>query len=199
MTKDMTAHIRSRVASVGLLAVLLLVLTTVAPSARAEAPAPDPKVADFEVDFMTDMIDHHTMAVMMAEACVQKALHDDLASMCEAIVQTQSQEITQMQAWLVDWYKVSHAPQMTTGQMRSMSQLDRLEGEDFEIAFMRSMIRHHWSAIREAKRCLADAAHPQLLSLCESIEATQLEEIATMQRWLEQWYDRTGGRPAGVA
>ena len=156
-------------------------------------------MADFEVDFMTDMIDHHAMAVMMAEVCVEKAVHEDLASMCESIVATQSQEIMQMQSWLADWYGVSHEPQMTTGQMRSMAHLDRLEGEDYEIAFMRSMIRHHWSAIREAERCLANAEHPQLLSLCESIEATQLEEIATMQDWLEQWYDRGGGGPADPA
>jgi uncharacterized protein (DUF305 family) len=199
MTKDTTADIRPRMARVGLLAALLLVLTSVfVPSARAEAPAQDPKVADFEVDFMTDMIDHHAMAVMMAEACVEKAVHEDLTSMCESIVQTQSQEVMQMQSWLADWYGVSYEPQMTTGQMRSMAHLERLEGEDYEIAFVRSMIRHHWTAIREADKCVANAEHPQLLSLCESIETTQLEEIATMQAWLDQWYDRRGGRPAGT-
>ena len=64
--KGTAVHTRSRVASVGLVAGLLLVLTAlVAPSARADAPAQDPKASDFEVDFMTDMIDHHAMAVMM--------------------------------------------------------------------------------------------------------------------------------------
>lgn len=126
-------------------------------------------------------------------------MHDDLASMCESIEQTQSQEILDMQSWLADWYGVSHEPDMTTGQMRSMARLDRLEGADYEIAFMRSMIRHHWSAIGEADKCLANAEHPELLSLCGSIEATQLEEIATMQGWLDQWYSRHAGRPAQSA
>jgi uncharacterized protein (DUF305 family) len=46
---------------------------------------------------------------------------------------------------------------------------------------------------------LDNAEHPELLSLCESIEAAQLEEIARMQGWLEQWYDVRGGRPADTA
>lgn len=199
MVKGLAAA-HKRIAGTGVLAALLLVLTAfVAPSARAEAPATDPKAAAFEVDFLTDMIDHHHMAVMMAESCVEKATHEELAATCESIVQTQSQEIMQMQAWLADWYGVSHEPEMTTGDMRSMARLDRLTGEDYEIAFMRSMIRHHWSAIREAEECLSKAEHPELLALCESIRKTQLEEIATMQMWLEEWYDRSGGRPAGTA
>ena len=32
----------------------------------ASAPAPSPATANFEIKFMTDMIDHHYMAVMMA-------------------------------------------------------------------------------------------------------------------------------------
>ncbi|MFZ1372294.1 DUF305 domain-containing protein [Nostocoides sp.] len=200
MTKGLPVENRFRLVLVWLLAASSLVLfSVVAPSARANAPAQDPKVADFEVDFMTDMIDHHAMAVMMAESCVQKAVHEDLASMCESIGATQSQEILQMQSWLAEWYGDSHEPQMTTGQKRSMAHLDRLEGEEYEIAFMRSMIRHHWSAVREAARCLDNAEHPELLSLCESIEAAQLEEIARMQGWLEQWYDVRGGRPADTA
>lgn len=191
---------RARLTGAGLLAALLLVLMAfVAPSARAEAPAQDPKAAEFEVDFMTDMIDHHAMAVMMAEICTEKAVHEELVATCESIVQTQSQEIAQMQTWLADWYGVSHEPEMTSGQMRSMAHLQRLEGADYEIAFMRSMIRHHWSAIREAEMCLANAEHTELLALCESIEAAQLEEITTMQAWLDEWYGRHAGRPAEVA
>lgn len=90
---------------------------------------------------------------------------------------------------------MTHEPEMTPGQMRSMTRLDRLADEDYEVASVRAMIRHHWSAIREAESCLDNAEHPELLSLCESIRSTQLEEIATMQGWLEQWYDRPGRRP----
>lgn len=49
---------------------------------------------------------------------------------------------------LQDWYGVEHQPMMTNGMRRSMQHVERLEGADYEIAFMRSTIRHHWGAIR---------------------------------------------------
>ena len=64
---------------------------------------------------------------------------------------------------------------------------------------MRSMIRHHWGAIREAEMCLDNAEHPELLGLCEDIYAAQLGEIEQMQTWLAQWYDVRGGRPVETA
>ena len=177
-------------------ALLLLVAATfVSPAAQADAPASDEKTAAFEVEFMTDMIDHHQMAVMMAETCTEKAVHEELAAMCEQIIAVQTQEIEMMQTWLQDWYGVEHEPMMTSGMMRSMEHLQRLEGADYEIAFMRSMTRHHWGAIREAETCLDRAEHEELLSLCEDIKAAQLEEIAQMQEWLADWYGITSGRP----
>jgi len=151
----------------------------------------------FEVDFLTGMIDHHHMAVMMAEMCVEKAVHDQLAATCESIVATQSAEIATMQQWLEDWYGISHEPDMTG--MQSMHRFHDLDGEEFEVAFLRSMIRHHWGAIREAEKCLANAEHDELLTLCTDIREAQLAEIAQMQDWLQEWYDLPGGRPVGTA
>ncbi len=53
---------------------------------------------------MEDMIDHHAMAVGMAAKCVDKAVHEELRSLCKHINATQSQEIETMQTWLADWY-----------------------------------------------------------------------------------------------
>ncbi len=53
---------------------------------------------------MTDMIDHHMMAVMMSEHCVEKAVHEELRTMCKKIIAAQRKEIQQMQTWLNDWY-----------------------------------------------------------------------------------------------
>lgn len=191
---------RPRLAVGTLLAGLVFALVSaLAPAARADEPATDAKAAAFEVDFLTGMINHHQMAIMMAEPCVDKAVHEDLSALCQSIVQTQSEEVARMQAWLADWYGLRHEPEMTTGDMRSMKHLERLSGEDYEIAFMRAMIRHHWAAVRESEKCLSNAEHAELLALCRSIKDAQLEEISTMQNWLAQWYDRAGGRPAGTA
>lgn len=173
-------------------------VATAAP-AFAQAPAGNEQSADFEVEFLKSMIDHHYMALMMGQECVDKADHQQLATMCEEIIAAQTAEIEQMQTWLQEWYGISYEPQMSTGDMASMQRLDRFTGAEYEIRFMQSMIRHHWAAIREAETCLDRAEHQDLLQLCQNIKTVQLTEIEQMQTWLEEWYDRQGGRPASTA
>ena len=102
-----------------------------------------------------------------------------------------------MQGWLMDWYGLEHMPDMTG--MESMHRLHDLDGEEFEIAFMRSMIRHHWGAVREAEKCLDRAEHDDLLAMCAEIKSVQLGEIEMMQTWLQEWYGLPGGRPTSTA
>lgn len=171
----------------------------IAAPAAADAPASTEQTVRYEVDFLKDMIDHHAMAVMMAEDCVDKAVHAELAAMCEDIVAVQTAQIEQMQTWLQDWYGITYEPQMSTGDRASGDRLDRFTGAEYEIRFMESMIRHHWSAVRESRTCQDRAEHSELVELCEGIESAQLAEVEQMQTWLEQWYDRQGGRPIATA
>lgn len=165
-------------------------------AARADAPADGERTARYEVDFMTGMIDHHAMAITMSEKCLDKAVHPELEAMCADIIATQQAEIEQMQTWLENWYGVAYEPQMT---MNGMQRLERLGGEDFEIAFMESMQRHHWKAVGEAEKCLERAEHDDLRTMCEDIVEVQLAEIEQLQTWLCEWYDRCGGRPVESA
>ena len=154
----------------------------------SDAPASAPSAANFEIKFMTDMIDHHHMAIMMAELCIAKAIHPELRSLCENIKAAQMAEIETMQSWLQEWYAVSHAPVMKPGDQRMMDRLAALSGAEFEIAFMEMMITHHEKAIKEGQHCLRKAEHPDLRSLCTNIIATQSAEIDHMQAWLCEWY-----------
>ena len=171
---------------IGLALTLVIAGLAVVP-ALADAPAPDRSTARFEVKFMEDMIDHHHMAVMMAELCPTRATeHAALRDMCQNIIMTQMQEIEEMQTWLKQWYGVDYEPMMSG--MGSMQRLERLTGAEFEIAFMLMMIRHHEGAIREANKCLDRAYHGELEGLCQNIIATQSAEIQQMQTWLCDWY-----------
>jgi uncharacterized protein (DUF305 family) len=154
----------------------------------ASAPAPRPSAANFEIKFMTDMIDHHHMAVMSADMCIEKAIHAELRSACENIKTTQMAEIEQMQSWLQDWYGVTHEPVMKPGDEQMMERLASLSGAEFEIAFMEMMIKHHEKAIKEGRHCLDKAYHAELREMCEDIISTQTAEIAQMEAWLCQWY-----------
>ena len=58
---------------------------------------------------MTEMIDHHQMAVTMSEKHLKEAEHAELKQLCENIITSQRAEIEQMQGWLKEWYGIEHA------------------------------------------------------------------------------------------
>ena len=154
----------------------------------ASAPASSQSTRNFEITFMADMIDHHHMAVMMAEMCIATSIHAELRSLCENIRTAQMTEIEEMQAWLQNWYGITYEPVMKPGHEKMMERHASLSGAEFEIAFIAMMIKHHEKAIKEGRHCLDKAYHTELHELCENIIRTQGAEIAQMQTWLCQWY-----------
>ena len=152
------------------------------------APAPSQAQVQYEIKFMTDMIDHHHMAIMMSEMCLERAIHEELIAQCEQIIAAQSAEIEQMQGWLQEWYGLSYEPQMKPGDMKMMERMAAMSPEEFEIAFMEMMIKHHTKAVKEGERCLERAYHEELRELCANIVETQTEEITLLQSWLCAWY-----------
>ncbi len=180
-------------------AVAMVAVALGAGPAAASAPAPDSRTARFEVDFLKGMIDHHHMAVMMSDLCLQKRDEGQLThagklgQLCKSITSTQNAEIRRMQAWLQDWYGISYGPMMMPGDMEMMDDLAALKGAEFEIAFLEMMVEHHRQAVVEARPCTRRADHEELRGLCEGIIASQTAEIAQMRGWLCQWYDRCRG------
>lgn len=167
------------------------------PPVSAAEPAPKKATAQYEIRFMTGMIEHHMMAVMAAELCETRAVTPELLALCDQIKTTQMAEIETMQGWLQDWYGISYEPEMSPGMTRQMEQLAALSGAAFEIEFMKRMIRHHWGAIIEARQCERRVYHAELRELCRDIAAAQAEEITTMQGWLCSWYGVCNYGPKG--
>ena len=170
--------------------ILLSLVTAIVLSATAHASAPAPTMDQqrFEVRFLTEMIDHHAMAVMTAELCLERAVHPQLIQLCHQIREAQLEEIATMQTWLEDWYGIEHQSEMTAGMQKQMQKLAALDGAEFEIEFMKMMIRHHWTAVVRAQECQKKAYHAELIQLCEDIETAQLAEIELMGSWLCQWF-----------
>ncbi|MGH8085570.1 MAG: DUF305 domain-containing protein [Lysobacter sp.] len=173
----------------------LLLLCLFTTNAWADAPAPHPAQARYEVRFLTSMIDHHAMAAEMASTCESKpGIHDELRELCTDIRIAQRNEIDLMQGWLGDWYGVTHSPQMSRGDMRKMEKLASLTGAEYEIAFMTRMVDHHSLAIRRASGCLLRAHHDDLVDLCVNIIEAQVLEIRLMRMWLCEWHGLCGDR-----
>jgi len=74
--------------------------------------------------------------------------------------------------------------------MGMMAGLNRLEGVEYEIAFLESMIDHHDDAIYMSERILERApegtGHPELRDMAQQIIDDQTAEIATMETLLTE-------------
>ncbi|SFI83540.1 DUF305 domain-containing protein [Nitrosomonas sp. Nm34] len=99
-----------------------------------------------------------------------------------------------MQGWLNDWYDIQHEPEMSRSGSKQMEKLDSLNGAEFEIKFMKNMIKHHRQAVIEGAQCIERAYHDELETLCENIILTQATEIKQMRTWLCEWHNIWGSR-----
>lgn len=57
----------------------------------------------FDKAFISSMIEHHQSAINMAYPGQTNAKHDEIKQLTKAIIEAQSNEITQMKQWQKDW------------------------------------------------------------------------------------------------
>jgi uncharacterized protein (DUF305 family) len=61
--------------------------------------------ADFDQEFLRQMIFHHQMAIQMGQMDASRFTRPELRELSQSIVKTQTTEIDQMQKWNQTWYK----------------------------------------------------------------------------------------------
>lgn len=167
---------------------LCIATFVLASGAFAAATAPERDQRRFEVGFLRMMIDHHFGAVKMSELCDGRTIHPELQEMCENIITNQTTEIQTMQGWLQSWYGMTYEPRLGQRGRKQVERLSRLDGEEFEKAYMSVMIEHHSVAAKMAINCLNEAYHAEMLNMCAKMLAMQGDEIVQLRLWLQQWY-----------
>jgi uncharacterized protein (DUF305 family) len=80
------------------------------------------------------------------------------------------------------------APVTTPTQAQMMPSLDQLTGDAFDTTFLAQMTMHHTMAVMMARPVVANATHPELKELAQSIIDDQTREIAQMRGWAKDWY-----------
>jgi uncharacterized protein (DUF305 family) len=187
---------------------LLLVLTptvgvfTVATQPMlATAPAPRYRVTVLEIRLLRDLIDGHNFAVQMSQQCVQKATLGDLKSLCQQVIATQQQQIQTMQSWLSDWYGINYTPTSNKFSDNVLNQLAGLNGDDFNIAFMKSLTSHHWGAIELGGEIIDRAYHNEFVNLATDVVTNQVDEINQLRSMLKNEYgiNYNGAASAGAS
>jgi uncharacterized protein (DUF305 family) len=62
--------------------------------------------AEFDREFLEQMIPHHEMAIMMAQMLKSSTERSEMKQLADNIITSQSNEITTMRSWLGSWYGV---------------------------------------------------------------------------------------------
>ena len=156
--------------------------------------SPNAATAAYDLQFLDTMIAHHQGAVEMAGPCSAKAQHTEVKTLCANIISSQQKEIAEMKAWRDKWFAgVAPAINMEmagmAGSMKGMDmkKLSTLNGNDFDLEFIRQMTPHHEGAVIMAKEALQKSAKDEIKTLAGAIIKAQEAEIKQMKDWQTAW------------
>jgi hypothetical protein len=99
------------------------------PSVQADGPI-EGRMGRAEMRFLEGMMDHHQMAVDMANDCLAKASTEAVVTLCQNIIDAQTAEIMTMHDWLLAWYNVDYSPMPMNEMMEMMG--DDMSGMNHE-------------------------------------------------------------------
>jgi uncharacterized protein (DUF305 family) len=157
-----------------------------------------------DVRFMTGMIGHHAQAIKMARWAPSHGASPAVQTLCERIINEQSDEIRTMQQWLRDRRQpvpdaANMGMKMSMGGtehvmlmpgMLTQAQLDELDaarGAAFDRLFLTGMIQHHRGAVSMVKELFGTQGAGQdelVFKFASDVNVDQTTEIARMEKML---------------
>jgi uncharacterized protein (DUF305 family) len=207
---------RSRLASAGLLVILILVAGLAAAAGWVRAAAP-PLYTQDDLLFLTHMIMHHQQALDMAALVPSRSTREAFRRFARYVDGAQRSEIDQMNSLLeeaaargieIPHHEMHGDPPMDGMLSKAqMAALAAATGAEFERLWLQGMIYHHEGALRMARAQQERdfEAHRQPFGidvLADNIVDVQRGEITKMQGWLKDWglagpTDETGNNRLG--
>jgi uncharacterized protein (DUF305 family) len=160
-----------------------------------------PTADSVDAGFSRDMATHHLQGVEMANLALERSEDLDVRQLAFDISSTQTNQTGRMQGWLSLWGVPptggetmawmagdgGHGHAMTDdGLMPGMAteaelaELRSLSGTDFDVEFLRLMIRHHQGGLEMAEYAAENAEVPAVARLARTIAETQSAETGTM-------------------
>jgi uncharacterized protein (DUF305 family) len=173
---------------------------------RTEAPTAD----SVDAGFARDMAAHHLQGVDMANLALERSTDPAVRGLAFDISATQTNQTGRMQGWLVLWGvpltggepmawmsdsgggHSGHGMAMDTpgalmpgmASDEELAELATLTGTDFDVQFLRLMIRHHQGGKGMADDAAANADVAAVRSLATSISESQSVETTVMTTML---------------
>lgn len=160
-----------------------------------------------DVGFSQDMAVHHEQAVLMANLAQTRG-GPAVATLANAILIDQSQEIGLMRGWLRLWGDpdvdptpmawMTPAPAMSMAMGRSagesmpgmatpgeLTRLSTLTGKRFDVLFLQLMIRHHEGGLEMCQYAEAHAKLAVVGNAARAMAVEQIEDLGQMQALLK--------------
>ncbi len=202
-----------RIGTFGLVLNLIFTFGWLAPlQVRADEPGRG-ITAQFEIDYLKYIADHHFAALRMTElaagtdltrnpeispnegtspspnrpASPAKATIDDIKSMARGENRVQREEILTAQKFLRDWYNIEYQPQVSfTNAIRIQVLEHATAGEQFNHYYLETFSRHHYLAMTRSLECQVSSElnHKALQRYCRGIVNSQLNQIDAMRELL---------------
>ncbi len=173
-------------------------------AAKARTDSARLPYVEADVFFMQGMISHHAQAIVMAKWAPTHDASPAVRTLCERIINAQTDEIVLMQQWLRDRHQ--RVPDAVPGPMpmkmngmvmdmmmpgmltdAQMKELDAARGKDFDVLFLRYMIQHHSGAVSMVKDLFATEGAGQdelVFKFASDVNVDQTTEIARMNGML---------------
>ncbi len=137
--------------------------------------------------FIENMIPHHQEAVDTSKIILSKSENDDLKSFAQKVITDQEREVELMKKWHKQWYVVDFTDNSNYSPM--MGDLDKLNGDELDKAYIKGMIEHHMGAIMMAKSIQPLTQKEEIKDLASDIINSQENEINTLNNWLMSRFD----------
>ena len=169
---------------------------------------PAPTADSAAAGFARDMARHHLQGVEMANLALERSTDPEVRQLAFDIAETQQNQVGRMQGWLALWSlpptggdtmawmtssegHAGHDTSATDGASmpgmateEELARLRSLSGTEFDVEFLRLMIRHHQGGREMAEYAAEHAGPPAVAGLAGTIAETQTAEVTTMQRML---------------
>jgi uncharacterized protein (DUF305 family) len=174
--------------------------------AKARADSIRNPYVEADVEFMFNMIGHHSQAITMSRLAPSHGASAEVQRLASRIINAQQDEIATMQRWLRDRGKPvpdipadGGPPMMLMGgqPMRmlmpgmltpeQMKALDAARGEEFDKLFLSDMISHHRGAVSMVKDLFGSYGAAQdavVFKFANDVNVDQTTEINRMQKML---------------
>ena len=163
---------------------LLVIISALLLSGCAASTQSNSEYSADDIAFAEMMIPHHEQAIEMSEIALSNTTNPEVLQLAQEIRDAQSPEIELMMS-RTGAKGSNHAGHMMDGMLSQdeLSDLRQAKNKNFDLLFLKGMIRHHEGAIEMAQD-VADSGNKEVADLSASIITAQESEISKMNELL---------------